>query len=135
MAAADPAAPAAVLLGDACERILEFLDMRDLVELACASKACAACVRPRAATLRVRHKFFSSEAGLTAVLRLIAAHGTAELAAPRLVCKAWCRAAEPLMSRTFGEVETMGAALSFMQAAPGDSDAASNRPPRPRFLL
>ena len=123
-AAAD-AAPAAVLLGDACERILAFLDVRDLAQLACASKACAARVRPKAALLRRRHLFFTDAAGLTAVLSRVAAHGTVELAAPRLVCKAWCR---------FDELETVREGFAWLQAPPGEQAEEANRPPRPRFL-
>ena len=132
------AAPAAVLLGDAGELILEFLDAHDLAELACVSKACAARVRPRVAALRARrHQLFTDEGGLTAVLLCLGADDAAELAAPRLVCKAWCRTADPLLVRPFRCEEARDRIQRLLQAASGyrpELPYRPRRPPRPRFL-
>ena len=128
-------APAAVLLGDAGERILEFLDAHDLAELACASKAFAARVRPRATALRARrHQLFTDEGGLTAVLLCLGADGAAELAAPRLVCKAWCRAADPHLVRPFRAIEARIRLRVLAQALAGYDPEMPYRPPRPGFL-
>ena len=124
--------PLAALPEELCERVLQHLDASDFAALACVSKASNARVL---ATHRWRVIRIMEQPGadnmtaLGKVMRCIVKNeGSPALAASRLVCKAFYRAAYPHVRRAFREVYECRAVLAVLYAAPGEAAVFPRRP-------
>lgn len=130
--------PLAALPDELCERVLQHLGASDFAALACVSKASNARVRAtdRWRVIRIMEQpGVDNMTALGKVLRCIAREeGSEALAASRLVCKAFYRAAYPHVRRMFRDVYECRAVLALLYAAPGEADVVMPcRRPRVSF--